>query len=84
MRSSTKLLPGRLEYSRLVGANAEDPSNAPINSVQFHRNVQLQDWIEGLDFFGLTANGIPRYKVSSLMIAPFERHLSCLMGLRLL
>ena len=41
VRSSTKLLPGNLEYSRLVVANAEDPSNAPINSVQFHRNVQL-------------------------------------------
>ncbi|KAK4603647.1 hypothetical protein RGQ29_012240 [Quercus rubra] len=41
VRSSTKLLPGRLEYSRLVDANAEDPSNAPINSVQFHRNAQL-------------------------------------------
>ncbi|KAK4603641.1 hypothetical protein RGQ29_012234 [Quercus rubra] len=41
VRSSTKLLPGHLEYSRLVDANAEDPSNAPINSVQFHRNVQL-------------------------------------------
>ncbi|KAK7818035.1 u3 small nucleolar rna-associated protein 18 like protein [Quercus suber] len=39
--SSTKLVPGRLEYSRLVNANAEDPSNAPINSVQFHRNLQL-------------------------------------------
>ncbi|KAK4603643.1 hypothetical protein RGQ29_012236 [Quercus rubra] len=41
VRSSTKLLPGNLEYSRLVVANAEDPSNAPINSVQFRRNVQL-------------------------------------------
>ncbi|XP_021722452.1 U3 small nucleolar RNA-associated protein 18 homolog [Chenopodium quinoa] len=36
-----KLLPGILEYSRLVDANAEDPSNGPINSVQFHRNHQL-------------------------------------------
>ena len=41
MRSSTKLLPGCLEYSRLVDANAEDPSNGPINSVQFHQNAQL-------------------------------------------
>ncbi|KAJ9695980.1 hypothetical protein PVL29_008309 [Vitis rotundifolia] len=41
VKSSTKLLPGLLEYSRLVDANAEDPSNGPINSVQFHCNAQL-------------------------------------------
>ena len=41
VKSSTKLLPGLLEYSRLIDANAEDPSNGPINSVQFHRNAQL-------------------------------------------
>ncbi|KAA8534307.1 hypothetical protein F0562_031866 [Nyssa sinensis] len=40
-KNSTKLLPGLLEYSRLVDANAEDPSTGPINSVQFHRNAQL-------------------------------------------
>lgn len=38
---SAKLLPGLLEYSRLVDANAQDPSSGPINSVQFHRNGQL-------------------------------------------
>ncbi|KAK9669177.1 hypothetical protein RND81_13G113900 [Saponaria officinalis] len=36
-----KLLPGILGYSRLVDVNAEDPSNACINSVEFHRNHQL-------------------------------------------
>ncbi|KAI5656411.1 hypothetical protein M9H77_25204 [Catharanthus roseus] len=41
VRSGAKLLPGILEYSRLVDANAEEPSNGPINSVQFHRNAQL-------------------------------------------
>lgn len=41
VKSGTKLLPGLLEYSRLVDANAEEPSNGPINSVQFHRNAQL-------------------------------------------
>ncbi|KAF5744128.1 U3 small nucleolar RNA-associated protein 18 [Tripterygium wilfordii] len=41
VKSNAKLLPGILEYSRLVDANAEDPSNCPINSVQFHRNAQL-------------------------------------------
>lgn len=41
VKTGAKLLPGLLEYSRLVDANAEDPSNGPINSVQFHRNAQL-------------------------------------------
>ncbi|KAM7497540.1 hypothetical protein LguiA_021954 [Lonicera macranthoides] len=41
VKGSGKLLPGLLEYSRLVDANAEDPSNGPITSIQFHRNAQL-------------------------------------------
>ncbi|KAJ8475567.1 hypothetical protein OPV22_019294 [Ensete ventricosum] len=41
IKGATKLLPGSLEYSRLVDANTEEPSNGPINSVQFHRNDQL-------------------------------------------
>ncbi|KAH0978321.1 hypothetical protein GBA52_028040 [Prunus armeniaca] len=41
VKSSAKLLPGLLEYSVLVHANAEEPSKGPINSVQFHRNGQL-------------------------------------------
>ncbi|KAL3538568.1 hypothetical protein ACH5RR_001934 [Cinchona calisaya] len=41
VKSSAKLLPGLIEYSRLVDANAEEPSSGPINSVQFHRNAQL-------------------------------------------
>ncbi|KAJ8899396.1 hypothetical protein K2173_018370 [Erythroxylum novogranatense] len=41
VKSRVKLQPGLLEYSRLVDANAEDSSNGPINSVQFHRNAQL-------------------------------------------
>ena len=40
-KSGAKLLPGLLEYSRLVDANAQEPSNGPIHSVQFHRNAQL-------------------------------------------
>jgi len=48
VKSSTKLLPGLLEYSRLVDANVEDPSKGPINSVQFHRNAQLL-LVAGLD-----------------------------------
>ncbi|CAN1225617.1 U3 small nucleolar RNA-associated protein 18 homolog [Linum grandiflorum] len=41
VKSRVKLMPGLLEYSRLVDANAEDPSSGPINSVEFHRNAQL-------------------------------------------
>ncbi|GAY48975.1 hypothetical protein CUMW_115720, partial [Citrus unshiu] len=41
VKSSAKLSPGLLEFSRLVDANAEDSSNGPINSVQFHRNAQF-------------------------------------------
>ncbi|KAD4584433.1 hypothetical protein E3N88_22034 [Mikania micrantha] len=41
VKSKSKLLPGLLEYARLVDANAQDPSNGPINSVQFHNNGQL-------------------------------------------
>ncbi|XP_062149276.1 U3 small nucleolar RNA-associated protein 18 homolog [Alnus glutinosa] len=48
VKSSTKLLPGLLEYSRLVDANVEDPSKGPINSVHFHRNAQLL-LVAGLD-----------------------------------
>ncbi|PKA63464.1 U3 small nucleolar RNA-associated protein 18 like [Apostasia shenzhenica] len=40
-KSGVKLLPGLLEYSRLTDANSSEPSNGPINSVQFHRNGQL-------------------------------------------
>ncbi|XP_020220644.1 U3 small nucleolar RNA-associated protein 18 homolog [Cajanus cajan] len=41
VKSGAKLLPGHLEYSRLVDANIQDPANGPISSVQFHRNAQL-------------------------------------------
>ncbi|CAN8299725.1 unnamed protein product [Cochlearia groenlandica] len=37
----SKLCSGLLEYSKLVDANAADPSNGPINSVHFHQNAQL-------------------------------------------
>ncbi|XP_020572561.1 U3 small nucleolar RNA-associated protein 18 homolog isoform X2 [Phalaenopsis equestris] len=47
-KSSVKLLPGLLEYSRLMNANSEEPSNGPINSVQFHRNGKLL-FTAGLD-----------------------------------
>ncbi|KAL3828011.1 hypothetical protein ACJIZ3_016813 [Penstemon smallii] len=48
LNRGAKFLPGLLEYSRLVDANVKDPSNAPINSVQFHKNAQLL-LVGGLD-----------------------------------
>ncbi|CAA2958404.1 U3 small nucleolar RNA-associated protein 18 homolog [Olea europaea var. sylvestris] len=41
VKNSAKLLPGRLEYSRLVDANMMERSNGPVKSVQFHKNAQL-------------------------------------------
>ncbi|KAM7254073.1 hypothetical protein ACFE04_031755 [Oxalis oulophora] len=41
VKGSAKLLPGFLEYSKLVDANSQEPANGAINSVQFHRNAQL-------------------------------------------
>ncbi|KAL0887944.1 hypothetical protein Bca101_011927 [Brassica carinata] len=37
----SKLCSGLLEYSQHADANIADPSNGPINSVQFHQNAQL-------------------------------------------
>ncbi|THF96470.1 hypothetical protein TEA_027725 [Camellia sinensis var. sinensis] len=42
VKSSVKLLPGLLEYSRLVDANADDLSNSPINSIDGNRNTKIQ------------------------------------------
>ncbi|XP_009772264.1 U3 small nucleolar RNA-associated protein 18 homolog [Nicotiana tabacum] len=72
VKSHTKLLPGLLEYSRLVDANAPDPSNAPINFVQFHRNSQLL-LVGGLDkklrFFQI--DGKRNTKIQSIFLEDF-------------
>ncbi|KAL3327150.1 hypothetical protein AABB24_037715 [Solanum stoloniferum] len=72
VKSRTKLLPGLLEYSRLVDANAVDPSNAPINSVQFHKNSQLL-LVGGLDkklrFFQI--DGKRNTKIQSIFLEDF-------------
>ncbi|CAN4107590.1 unnamed protein product [Withania somnifera] len=72
VKSHTKLLPGLLEYSRLVDANAVDPSYAPINSVQFHRNSQLL-LVGGLDkklrFFQI--DGKRNTKIQSIFLEDF-------------
>jgi U3 small nucleolar RNA-associated protein 18 len=69
VKSPAKLLPGLLEYSKLVDANAEDPSYGPINSVQFHQNAQLL-LVAGLDrrlrFFQI--DGKRNTKIQSVFI----------------
>ncbi|KDP35122.1 hypothetical protein JCGZ_10656 [Jatropha curcas] len=75
VKSRSKLLPGRLEYSRLVDANAQDASNGPINSVQFHRNAQLL-LAAGLDrrlrFFQI--DGKRNTKIQSIFIEDCPIH----------
>ena len=69
VRSKQLLLPGQIEYSMLSNANAEDPSNAVIQSVGFHRNGQLL-LTAGLDkrlkFFQI--NGKRNPKIQSVFI----------------
>ncbi|WOL15398.1 hypothetical protein Cni_G24179 [Canna indica] len=75
IKSTTKLLPGLLEYSSLVDANAEEPSSGPINSVQFHRNGQLL-LTAGLDrrlrFFQVDGKRNP--KIQSIFIEDCPIH----------
>jgi U3 small nucleolar RNA-associated protein 18 len=70
VKDTVKLLPGMLEFSRLVDANIQDPSSGPINSVQFHRNGQLM-LAAGLDkhlrFFQIDGKRNP--KIQSIFIA---------------
>ncbi|KAL5544782.1 hypothetical protein UlMin_008566 [Ulmus minor] len=72
VKSSAKLLPGLLECSRFKDANAEEPSNGPINSVQFHRNGQLL-LTAGLDkrlrFFQI--DGKQNTKIQSIFLDNF-------------
>ncbi|KAM0861609.1 hypothetical protein ACQ4PT_045776 [Festuca glaucescens] len=69
VKGTAKLLPGMLDFSRLVNANAQDPSSGPINSVQFHRNGQLM-LVAGLDkhlrFFQIDGKRNP--KIQSIFI----------------
>lgn len=58
-----------MNTQRLVDANIQDPSNAPVNSIQFHRNAQLLlaaglDW--RLRFFQI--DGKRNTKIQSIFI----------------
>ncbi|CAA6668963.1 unnamed protein product [Spirodela intermedia] len=69
VKDGSRLLPGILEYSRLIDANIEESSNGPISSVQFHRNAQLL-LAAGLDrrlrFFNIFIEDCPIRKASFL------------------
>uniref|UniRef100_A0A0D6R0E3 U3 small nucleolar RNA-associated protein 18 homolog n=1 Tax=Araucaria cunninghamii TaxID=56994 RepID=A0A0D6R0E3_ARACU len=75
VRSKEKLLPGLLEYSRLRDANMEDPSNAVVQCVEFHRNAQLL-LTAGLDkklkFFQIDGKRNP--KIQSIFIEDLPIH----------
>lgn len=69
VKSKQKLLPGQIEYSMLRDANAEDPSNAVIQSVGFHRNGQLlltAGFDKRLKFFQIDGKRNP--KIQSVFI----------------
>ncbi|XP_010274110.1 PREDICTED: U3 small nucleolar RNA-associated protein 18 homolog [Nelumbo nucifera] len=76
VKSSSRLLPGILEHSRLVDANATEPSNGPINSVQFHRNAQLL-LAAGLDrrlrFFQIDGKRNPKVQSIFLEDCPIRK-----------
>uniref|UniRef100_A0A0D9X178 U3 small nucleolar RNA-associated protein 18 homolog n=1 Tax=Leersia perrieri TaxID=77586 RepID=A0A0D9X178_9ORYZ len=69
VKDNAKLLPDMLGFSRLVDANAQEPSSGPVNSVQFHRNGQLM-LVAGLDkhmrFFQIDGKRNP--KIQSIFI----------------
>uniref|UniRef100_A0ACD6A6W6 Uncharacterized protein n=1 Tax=Avena sativa TaxID=4498 RepID=A0ACD6A6W6_AVESA len=69
VKGTAKLLPGMLDFSRLVDANAQERSSGPVNSVQFHRNGQLM-LVAGLDkhlrFFQIDGKRNP--KIQSIFI----------------
>ena len=75
VKGTAKLLPGMLDFSRLVDDNAQDPSSGPINSVQFHRNGQLM-LVAGLDkhlrFFQIDGKRNP--KIQSIFIEDCPVH----------
>jgi U3 small nucleolar RNA-associated protein 18 len=75
VKDTAKLLPGMLEFSRLVDANIQEPSNGPISSVQFNRNGQLM-LAAGLDkhlkFFQIDGKRNP--KIQSIFIEDCPVH----------
>ncbi|VFQ81124.1 unnamed protein product [Cuscuta campestris] len=76
VKSSTKLLPGILEHSRLVDANKKEYSNGPINSVQFHKNRQLL-LVGGLDkrlqFFQVDGKENPKIQTVYIEDCPIKK-----------
>ncbi|GJN39339.1 hypothetical protein PR202_gb28450 [Eleusine coracana subsp. coracana] len=75
VKGTAKLLPGMLEFSRLVDADIQERSKGPINSVQFHRNGQLM-LAAGLDkhlrFFQIDGKRNP--KIQSIFIEDCPVH----------
>lgn len=75
VKGKQQLLPGQIEYSILRDANAEDPSNAVIQSVGFHRNGQLlltAGFDKRLKFFQIDGKRNP--KIQSVFIEDLPIH----------
>ncbi|KAH7281401.1 hypothetical protein KP509_36G046000 [Ceratopteris richardii] len=69
VRNKSRLSPGLLGISRLRDANADEPSNAVIHSVQFHKNAQIlltAGYDKRLRFFQIDGKRNP--KVQSIFL----------------
>eukprot|EP00252_Welwitschia_mirabilis_P015927 TRINITY_DN35333_c0_g1_i1.p1 TRINITY_DN35333_c0_g1~~TRINITY_DN35333_c0_g1_i1.p1 ORF type:complete len:553 (+),score=107.94 TRINITY_DN35333_c0_g1_i1:450-2108(+) len=75
VQGKQRLLPGTIEISRLTDANSQDPSDAVVQSVSFHRNGQML-LTAGLDkklkFFQI--DGKKNHKIQSVFIADLPIH----------
>ncbi|XBI53821.1 hypothetical protein VPH35_035980 [Triticum aestivum] len=84
-RVPLSFLPGMLDFSRLVDANAQEPSTGPINSVQFHRNGQLM-LAAGLDkhlrFFQIDGERNPKIQSIFIQDPPQKKNYRGLSGLQ--
>lgn len=72
VKNKSRLPKGKIEISRLRDANVEDPSNAVIQSVEFHRNAQIlltAGFDKRLRFFQIDGKRNP--KVQSVFLDDF-------------
>eukprot|EP00250_Pteridium_aquilinum_P011421 c20055_g1_i1 orf=512-2092(-) len=72
VKSKSRLPPGLLGISRMRDANADEPSNAVIHSVQFHRNAQIlltAGYDKRLRFFQIDGKRNP--KVQSIFLEDY-------------
>lgn len=75
VKSKLRLPPGLINVTRMRDANIEEPSNAVVHSVEFHRNAQIL-MTAGLDkklrFFQIDGKKNP--KIQSIFLENFPIH----------